>query len=103
MCLCRFLVPSRPPPFPTSNESSSPSVRRSKENCREPLVIGRLDPAALSVLDLDRSIAFYRDLLGLQLVRILECPPLIRLREVVGMPAFTARIAHLASGDFTLD
>lgn len=61
------------------------------------MIIG-LDHAALSVADLDRSLAFYRDVLGLELIRILECPPSTHLDEVVGMPGCTARIAHLRGG-----
>ena len=62
-----------------------------------------LDHMALSVSDLDRSVAFYRDLLGLELVRILECPASTRLGEVVGMPGCAARIAHLKLGDAMLE
>jgi len=58
---------------------------------------------ALSVSRLERSVAFYRDLLGLELVRILECPPRTRLDEVVGLPGCTARIAHLRKGGAMLE
>ncbi len=58
---------------------------------------GRLEHIGLSVSNLERSIAFYRDILGLELVRILECPPGMRLGEIVGIPGCSARIAHLQS------
>ena len=50
-----------------------------------------------TVSDLDRSIAFYRDVMGLEVIRILDCPPEMRLGDIVGMPGCTARIAHLRS------
>ena len=61
-------------------------------------MISGLEHAAVSVSDLERSIAFYRDVMGLELVRIIECPPEMRLGDVAGMPGCTARIAHLRSG-----
>ena len=62
-----------------------------------------LDHAAISVADLDRSIAFYRDVLGLEVIRIIECPPERGLGRVVGMPGCAARIAHLQSGPVMLE
>ena len=56
-----------------------------------------LEHVALSVSNLDRSIAFYRDLLGLKLTRTIECGKDSRLDEVAGMPGCLARIAHLSS------
>jgi lactoylglutathione lyase len=61
-------------------------------------MITALDHMALSVRDLDRSMAFYRDLLGMEVIRILDCPPIGRLGDVVGMPGCAARIAHLQKG-----
>ncbi|MCK4625401.1 MAG: VOC family protein [Phycisphaerae bacterium] len=61
-------------------------------------MISGLEHTALSVSDLERSIAFYRDVMELELVRIIECPPEMRLGDVAGMPGCTARIAHLRSG-----
>ena len=54
-----------------------------------------LDHVALSVTNLEKSIAFYCDLIGMQVVRIIECPPERGLGVVTGMPACSARIAHL--------
>jgi catechol 2,3-dioxygenase-like lactoylglutathione lyase family enzyme len=61
-------------------------------------MITRMEHAGLSVADLDRSIAFYRDLLGMRLVRVIESGPEMPLGTIVGMPGATARIAHLESG-----
>jgi catechol 2,3-dioxygenase-like lactoylglutathione lyase family enzyme len=66
-------------------------------------MISALDHVALSVKDLDRSLAFYRDLLGLEVVRVLDCPPDTHLDEVVGMPGCSARIAHLKLGEGMLE
>jgi catechol 2,3-dioxygenase-like lactoylglutathione lyase family enzyme len=66
-------------------------------------MIEALEHAALSVSDLDRSIAFYRDLLGFAVARIVECPPSMRLGDVVGLPGCSARIAHLVLGSSMLE
>ena len=58
---------------------------------------------AVSVKSLERSLAFYRDVMGLEVVRILECPPEKRLGDVVGMPGCAARIAHLKIGNDMLE
>ncbi|MBN1837067.1 MAG: VOC family protein [Spirochaetales bacterium] len=56
-----------------------------------------LEHVGLSVSNLERSIAFYQDLLGLKLLRVLECGEESRLDEVVAIPGCVARIAHLES------
>ena len=58
---------------------------------------------ALSVADLKRSIAFYRDLLGLEVFETIDCPPGQALGEVVGIPGCSARIAKLKSGRMILE
>ena len=66
-------------------------------------MIHGLEHAALSVANLDRSIVFYRDVLGLEVVRILECSPEMGLGKIVGIPGARARIAHLQSGSNMLE
>jgi catechol 2,3-dioxygenase-like lactoylglutathione lyase family enzyme len=66
-------------------------------------MITALEHVGLSVADLDRSIAFYRDVLGFSVVRTLEVPPSLRLGDVVGLPPCTARIAHLTLGAAMLE
>lgn len=66
-------------------------------------MIQSIDHTALSVSNLERSIRFYRDLLGFTVVRILEPAPELPLGRVVGMPGATARIAHLEFGGKMLE
>jgi len=58
---------------------------------------------ALSVADMQRSLEFYRDLLGLNLVRELDCGPDTQLGQVVGLPGCHAKIAHLMCGETMLE
>jgi catechol 2,3-dioxygenase-like lactoylglutathione lyase family enzyme len=66
-------------------------------------VIRQLEHAALSVANLDRSLAFYRDILGFQLVRVIEPRDDAALGTVVGLPGARARIAHLVFGGQMLE
>jgi len=63
----------------------------------------KLHHTGLSVTDLDRSIAFYGDLLGFKVLRIIEAEPEGKLGEVVNVPGACARLAHLALGDAILE
>lgn len=67
-------------------------------------MIKRLEHVALSVSDMEHSLAFYRDLLGMSVIRDLE-PGLggEELGTVVGMPACRARIVHLDLGGTMLE
>ncbi len=58
---------------------------------------------ALSVAEIECSIAFYRDLLGFKVVLRLECPPEQGLGKVVGLPGCSALIAHLQLGGAMLE
>jgi len=66
-------------------------------------MIKRLEHVALSVSDLDRSIAFYCDIIGLKLLRIIEANTKIGLGDIVGLPDCKARIAHLLLDNFMLE
>jgi catechol 2,3-dioxygenase-like lactoylglutathione lyase family enzyme len=66
-------------------------------------MITNIEHVALSVANLERSIAFYRDIIGFKVARILECEPEMRLGDVNGMPGCTARIAHLYLGNNMLE
>lgn len=57
----------------------------------------------LSVSSLERSIAFYRDVLGFELLRIIECPAEGNLGTVAALHGACARLAQLALGDSTLE
>jgi catechol 2,3-dioxygenase-like lactoylglutathione lyase family enzyme len=64
---------------------------------------GGIEHVALSVADLERSIAFYRDLLGLEVIRILDCGSETPLGSVTGLKGAGARIAHLRAGEVMLE
>lgn len=66
-------------------------------------MIEGLEHAALSVSNLDRSLGFYCDTLGMSLVRIIEPGQAGDLGRVVGIEGAKARIAHLRMGDFMLE
>jgi catechol 2,3-dioxygenase-like lactoylglutathione lyase family enzyme len=66
-------------------------------------MIKAIEHIALSVADLDRSLAFYTDLLGLEVIRILECTPDSLLGKVTAMEKCSARIAHLRAGGVMLE
>lgn len=61
-------------------------------------MITALEHPALSVADLDRSVAFYRDTLGCTLLRILEPRDDAMLGTIAALPGARARIAHLQFG-----
>ena len=66
-------------------------------------MITQLEHVALSVSDLDRSVAFYRDALGFSLMRIIEPRDDEKLGAIIGMRGARARIAHLRKGDNMLE
>ena len=66
-------------------------------------MITGMEHVALSVANLDRSIAFYSDILGMKMVRVIESGPEMPLGKIVGMEGATARIAHLESRGMMLE
>ena len=58
----------------------------------------RFDHAALSVSNLEKSTAFYVDLLGFEKSEIIECPPESGLGNIVGLPGQT--LESVAAGHF---
>lgn len=66
-------------------------------------MIKGIEHAALSVSDLDRSMEFYRDVMGLEVIRVLECDVESPLGKVVGLNPCKARIAHLQRGEVMLE
>jgi glyoxylase I family protein len=62
-----------------------------------------LEHVGLSVSNLDRSIEFYRDVLGFTVERVLDPAPELPLGDVVDMPGCRARIAHLQSAKGMLE
>ena len=63
----------------------------------------RCEHAALSVSSLEKSIAFYVDMLGFEPSEIIECPPERGLGNVVRIPGCSARIAKLKLGAMGLE
>jgi catechol 2,3-dioxygenase-like lactoylglutathione lyase family enzyme len=66
-------------------------------------MIESIEHTGLSVANLERSIAFYCDMLGFTLKRIVESPPEMRLGDVIGLPGAAARIAHVQLGGVMLE
>jgi catechol 2,3-dioxygenase-like lactoylglutathione lyase family enzyme len=66
-------------------------------------MIQRFGHTALSVADLERSIAFYCDALGCTVARVLTPNPALPLGTVVGMPGAQARIAHVMLGEVMIE
>jgi len=57
--------------------------------------VRRIHHLGITVADLDRSLAFYRDLLGMRVIGISEGE---EVGSIVGVPGATARIADLDAG-----
>ena len=63
----------------------------------------KFEHVALSVADIERSIHFYRDLLGMKTVEVIDCPQEQGLGDIVGIPSCSARIAKLKLGEVILE
>lgn len=66
-------------------------------------MIAGLEHVALSVSNLERSLDFYQNVMGLALARILDVGPDSPLPKVTAQPGCKARIAHLYTGSFMLE
>jgi catechol 2,3-dioxygenase-like lactoylglutathione lyase family enzyme len=66
-------------------------------------MIEKLGHVALSVANMEKSLSFYRDLLGLEVIRMIEPDLKMGLGNVVGIPDCLARIAHLRMGSNMLE
>ena len=65
--------------------------------------ITRVNHTGISVADIDRSLSFYRDLLGLELIYDSEVDNIPDLNAVVGMDAAKGRVAWLRAGDTMIE
>jgi catechol 2,3-dioxygenase-like lactoylglutathione lyase family enzyme len=61
-------------------------------------MIRQLEHVAVSVSDLDRSVAFYCGLLGFELIRLIEPRDDEKMGTIAGLAGARARIAHLKIG-----
>jgi catechol 2,3-dioxygenase-like lactoylglutathione lyase family enzyme len=62
-------------------------------------MVRRVNHTGISVSDMERSLAFYRDVLGLRLVMDLDVDRHPGLDEVVGMQDAVGRVVFLRAGD----
>jgi catechol 2,3-dioxygenase-like lactoylglutathione lyase family enzyme len=65
--------------------------------------VKRVNHTAISVSDMARSIAFYRDLLGLEVLMEMDVDRHPGLDEVVGMSDARGSVAFLAAGDTMIE
>ena len=65
-------------------------------------MIQSLGHAGLGVSDIDRSIRFYRDLLGMEVIMELDISD-DRISRVIGVTSAKCRISHLKLGDGMLE
>lgn len=65
--------------------------------------VRRINHVGVSVSDMDRSLAFYRDLLGLELVMDLDVESEPGLDRVVAMDSVVGRVAFLDAADTRLE
>ena len=66
-------------------------------------MITKLEHAALSVASMERSLRFYRDLLGFKVIRTIEPRPDAKLGVIAGIPDAKAHIVHLIFGEAMLE
>jgi glyoxylase I family protein len=66
-------------------------------------IIKRVNHTGISVRDMERSLAFYRDLLGLELIFDSDVDDVPPLNAVVGMDRARGRVAWLRAGDTMIE
>ncbi len=61
----------------------------------------RMDHAALSVKDMDKAIAFYRDIIGMDMTfdRTFDAP----MAKLIGVPGTEVRIVHMRFGESVVE
>ena len=67
------------------------------------MTITRVNHTGISVSDMERSLGFYRDLLGMELIFDSDVPANEPLSHVVGMPNASGRVAWLRAGDTMIE
>ena len=65
--------------------------------------ITRVNHTGISVSDMERSLAFYRDLLELEVIFDSDVPENKALSSVVGMPGAQGRVVWLRAGDTMIE
>lgn len=65
-------------------------------------MIQALEHVALSVADMDRSLAFYRDFLGLEVIMDIHAADEL-IGRIIGIPGAKCRIVHLKLGAAVLE
>jgi glyoxylase I family protein len=67
------------------------------------MAIKRVNHTGISVADMERSLAFYRDLLGMELIFDSDLDDIELLNEVVGMDRARGRVTWLRAGDTMIE
>ncbi|NIP13853.1 MAG: hypothetical protein GWM88_03535 [Pseudomonadales bacterium] len=65
--------------------------------------VKRVNHTGISVADMERSLTFYRDLLGLDLIFDSDVVDVVDLNAVVGMERARGRVAWLRAGDTMIE
>ena len=65
--------------------------------------VNRVNHTGISVADMERSLTFYRDLLGLELIFDSDVDDVVDLNAVVGMERARGRVAWLRAGDTMIE
>ena len=79
----------------TNSNTNSAKIKRA--------TIKRVNHTGISVRDIDRSLTFYRDLLGLELIFDSDLDDVPPLNAVVGMDKARGRVVWLRAGDTMIE